>query len=191
MNERENEDGQEAGYSFTRLYSTNQEFNVLSPDEVESLPEEDIGLEIGWGWRILDVETADELAERWDAPPDLNFEVAVEVLVEGPADEPVRASATLVGQFHLAGGDAPPIPLLDFVRLNAVAAIYPYARETIEELTSRGPFDATVLPLANVVAFMRDFDSAASYGAMQLADHPELADALGVEVPDDRTPIDE
>ena len=72
----------------------------------------------------------------------------------GIEDEPMSASATMLGIFHINGNldiDA----IKSFGNVNAPAILYPFAREVIANLTMKANVPPVLLPTMNFVAAHR------------------------------------
>jgi preprotein translocase subunit SecB len=147
-----------SGYSLERVYVVQQQYNVLDPEEVSAKSDE---REVAFGW-------------DWRAVGKRRFEVLVELTVEPSADATERASVRLFGLFSAT--EKLSIKFNDFVRHNAPALLFPYAREVVSTMTGRGPFGAFHVDPLN----MRDLQGLGgledTQGYIQLAQHADVAE---------------
>jgi preprotein translocase subunit SecB len=112
----------------------------LATVQAQSVTEEH---EVGWGWdwRWIDSE---------------HFEVALMLHVapsQGRMEELEVAAAAL---FRLHG-DAQTVEVEKFAHSNAPALLFPYIRQVVDALTSRGPFGRVLMSPTNMVALMERF----------------------------------
>jgi preprotein translocase subunit SecB len=147
-----------SGYSLERVYVTQQQYEVLDPEDVESVPGER-GVAFGWDWRAV--------GKR-------RFEVLVELSVEPTPDAAERAHVRLFGVFSAT--ETLSIKFNDFVRHNGPALLFPYAREVVSTMTGRGPFGAFHVDPLN----MRDLQGLGgledTQGYIYLTQHPDEAE---------------
>jgi preprotein translocase subunit SecB len=139
-----------SGYSILLVYATHLSFEAVPPENLSDVPPDD---EFGWDWRLI---SANE------------FEVRITVSVGASKDRPGAASTTVVGRFSSPG--TPNVPVEQFVCLQAVAILLPYARQYLAAATVNSQLGAFHLPTVNVVELMKHFDPEKTTAARQLAE---------------------
>ena len=120
--------------------------------------EEELPTAFQWNWRFATEDT---------------FDVVFGVKLEASRQRTEEVEALFVGTFQLPEAE-PAVKLDQFVRTNAIAAIYPFVREAICSMTSRGYFGAYLLPLLNTVALSRRLEGQDTEGYRALVASAEL-----------------
>lgn len=138
-----------SGYAVVKVYSTDQELRHKSADGDASNHD---ALKFGWDWRWV--------AGRL-------FEVRITVSVEPSKTRSDYVSVNAIGRFRQVDG-TPSISIEQFVRVQAVAILLPYARQYITALTSNAFSGAYYLPTLNVYELMRPFDPSKATGMRQI-----------------------
>lgn len=136
-----------SGYSIITVYSTNQELRHKDAGE----PAEHGSLRVGWDWRWVEHRV---------------FEVSISVALEPAPSRDEFSIVNAVGRFRQVGESQTPT-LEEFVRLQAVAILLPYARQFLTSLTANSIYGAYYLHTLNVVQLTKDFDPAKTTGARQ------------------------
>lgn len=155
-----------SGYRLERVYVAEQEYRVEPPDALpEASDPDDRVIAFGWDWRPLGPR---------------KFEVVLEVRVDPVKEAPERARARLLGVFEAVGEELS-IPFTDFIRFNAPAILFPFAREVISTMTGRGPFGTFHLDPLNVAALLGKADLRQTTGARLLAANTEMAASFGLD----------
>ena len=155
-----------AGYRIERIHVAEQAYtSSITEDLRETADPTDRIVQFGWDWRPL-------------APR--RFEVVVEIVCKPISIAPESARVRIFGVFTADPG-APALSFGEFLRFNALAILFPYAREVISTMTGRGPYGAFHLNPLNLRALMKDFDISTTQGAEFLRAHPELAAEFGLE----------
>lgn len=143
-----------SGYAILKVYTTLHELRAKEPGE--DVTEHD-AMQFGWDWRWVEDKT---------------FEVRITVAVEPSASRRQYAATNVVGRFRQVTESAQPA-IGDFVKLQAVAILLPYARQYLTGLTANSVDGAFYLPTINVAALMHGFDTTKVTAARQEADLPE------------------
>lgn len=156
-----------SGYILERIHVAEQQYrSVVAENLRDTQDPADRLVQLGWDWRPL--------GER-------RFEVVLELQCHPVTVAPEHAHVRLFGVFS-AGPEVPAISFPSFVKVNATAILFPYAREVISTMTGRGPYGAFHLNPLNVAALAETFDMEQSSGAKFLSENPELATTFGFEV---------
>jgi preprotein translocase subunit SecB len=129
-----------SGYAVLKVYTTHNELRAKDP--TEDAADHD-GMRFGWDWRWAE--------ERI-------FEVRITVAVEPSATRRQYVATNVIGRFRQLS-DTPTPQIEEFVSLQAVAILLPYARQFLSNLTSNSIDGAFYLPTINVAALMHDFDT--------------------------------
>ena len=137
-------------FRLTRIYAVLQEQGVVNPGTVASATAASIRF-------LFD----------WQFPQERVVEVLIGIELDAYSKRPEYDKVKIAGRFEL-NGDVPEDELLRFVRTNAPAILFPYARETLSNLTGRGPFGKYLLPPLNVLVLMKDLDDSNTRGMEQL-----------------------
>lgn len=162
--------GRQSGYFIDRVYVLRQNHEILL--DRDSLPDGEPSVVFGWDWQIDEEEPA-------------FFNVAVTLGIEGSKERPENAQVALVGRFQLGEkGAAHSIDFDHFVRTNAPAILFPYARSVLANLTLQGLLGVYHFPPMNVIRLMEDQDPTAATGAQQLIRDAALAELYGHSVGD-------
>lgn len=157
-----------AGYRVERVYVGEQFYKVLDDAEEEPIElgeGEDRTIRFGWDWRPV-------------APR--RFEVALEIIADPIRDTAEHAQVRVLGVFEATPGD-PTVPFVDFIRVNAPAILFPFAREVISAMTGRGPFGAFHIDPVNVPALLSEADLEDTTGARYLRSNEAIAASFGLE----------
>ncbi len=162
-----------SGYAILKVYVT--ALSLTSMD-LEDLPSTAPNGGFGWDWRYV-------------SPT--KFEVKITVVLEADKSRPYRATTTLVGRFRQLG-DSQTVSLDDFVSLQAVAILLPYARQYLANMTINTATGAYHLPTVNVAELMAAFNKSETTGAAQKRDGlipegaPPIVSAKRAEKPSKR-----
>ncbi len=148
-----------SGYVIRKVYQTVAEMGPRLPSETSSEDEEQIGF--SWDWRVRGRHS---------------FEVRLELNIDARKGRPYYAKVDAVGQFGMTG--APDVKFEDFVCLQAVAVLLPYARQYLTNLTVNSLQGPYFLPSLNVVKLMADFDYSKTTGAKQLEQKGAILEGL-------------
>ena len=155
-----------SGYRIDGIYVSEQQYEQVDPDELrESKGDDDRNVTVAWDWRPL-------------APR--RFEVVLEVSVEAVKQAPELARVRLLGLFE-AVGHKPTIDFVEFLRFNAPAILFPFAREAISTMTGRGPNGAFHLNPINIHGLLSNSDMALTWGVRFLDDNPDVAATFGLD----------
>lgn len=155
----------ESGYRLARVYAMELSYQIEDPKPADAQAGSDRTISIGWDWRIFGKRT---------------FEVALLAEVGPSAEHAETARASVGGVFH-ARPQTLGVDFAQFVREHAPAILFPYLREHISALTSRGPYGAFYLASMNLVQLVRGFDDRETEGARELAADPALAAEFELE----------
>ncbi|MHB1095585.1 MAG: protein-export chaperone SecB [Gemmatimonadaceae bacterium] len=156
-----------AGYRIEKVYVAEQSYRIVADQEkpnVDATAERKIAF--GWDWRPIGAK---------------RFEVVITVTVEPSKDFPEHVSVRLIGLFTVDDG-ALSIGFAEFLRVNAPAILFPYAREIISTMTGRGPFGTFHLNPINVPSLLADIDITVSTGHKVLRDDLDFAKSFGLPV---------
>src|SRR5688500_4662860 len=138
-----------SGYSITKVYSSRQLFETK--DESDNSTDHG-ALRFGWDW-------------RWVAPK--VFEVKITVEIQPSATRRQYAYVDAIGQFQQVD-EKPTIDVGQFVQLQAIAILLPYARQFLSAMTSVSAEGAFYLPSLNVAILMKGFDATKTTAARHL-----------------------
>ena len=135
----------DSGYILESLTFPLQSLRADAPERERQAPE------WGWDWRWKDRD---------------HFEVGL--LFSGPSIDarPVKIEVCVNAVFRVVG-EVQTVPVAEFAHGPAVALLFPYLRQVVDDLTSRSPFGRILLPPTNIVALMANFDSSQSSGSRQ------------------------
>ena len=153
-----------SGYLVERVYVGYQEYGLLDPEATPTADRRDRGVQFGWDWRPV--------GHR-------KFEVIIDLEIEPAVQAPERAKVRLIGLFE-AAADEPSISFLNFVKLNASAILFPFAREVISTMTGRGPYGAFHVHPLNLAAMLKDTSIEGTTGWKYLESNPEFAETFGL-----------
>jgi hypothetical protein len=155
----------DTGYRLIELVAFEQFCKLVNPDEV--------------------LETAAERASNfvWDWHPsgEREFSVWLTLVLHPSRQVPEQVRVAFIGDFFIEV-DEPATPLEEFVMRDAPAILFPYVREAVSSLTSRGisePYVAPAMNIGEVIA--TEFSFAASTGVAMLRDAAEV-EAFGFPV---------
>jgi preprotein translocase subunit SecB len=140
----------QSGYQLEKLYASDLHLVVKSV-EAESAPAGQVIF--GWDWELLEASM---------------FEVRLKLGLDPTPDRLEEVRLTLSGRFRMSAA-APSVTLTDFVKLHAVAILFPYARELLSHVTARGFYGPMLLPALNIMQLMGSRDTTQTTGARQLA----------------------
>jgi preprotein translocase subunit SecB len=144
------------------VYTLAQSY-TLGEGAVDSLPSG--GREVSFGW-------------DWRPSGPMVFDVIITIGVNPSKEQNDMARITLAGTFRATG--ELPVPFAEFVRLHGPVILLPYARETLSQITSRGPFGPFLLAPLNLVGLMQRCNMTESTGGRMLRDQPDVARAFGL-----------
>ena len=135
----------DSGYVLESLTFPLQSIRAVAPERERQVPE------WGWDWRWKDRD---------------HFEVGL--LFSDPSIDarPEKIEVSVNAVFRVVG-EVQTVPVADFAHGPAVALLFPYLRQVVDDLTSRSPFGRILLPPTNIVALMANFDSSQSSGFHQ------------------------
>ncbi len=137
-----------SGYAIERVYTLEQSLRPIKSDALPLPNESDVNF--GWDWRYL--------------KPGV-LEVKLVLGLEPDTTHPFEARITTVGTFIVTG--EPKVPIEEFVRLQAVAILLPYARQYLANLTVNTLTGPMHLPSLDVQVMMARFDPEKTTGAHQ------------------------
>lgn len=140
----------QSGYQLERLYASDLHLVVKRVEETSAPAGQVI---FGWDWELLE--------------PNM-FEVRLKLGLDPTPERLEEVRLTLSGRFRMSAA-TPSVSLTDFVKLHAVAILFPYARELLSHVTARGFYEPVLLPALNIVQLMGSRDAAQTTGARQLA----------------------
>jgi preprotein translocase subunit SecB len=148
---------QTAGFALDRVYFAEQALRLVqaSPE----LPESEAPISFGWDWRVTGPR---------------NFEVILQLRIGPTRARPEDASVVICGAFAVSGPDHS-VATLEFVKAQGPAILFPYLREGLAALTTRGAHGTNHLAPVNVLALMQNFDPEKATGALQLKSGSEPA----------------
>lgn len=154
-----------AAFTIAGIHALDVHYDLLDGD-TEDLPElgEDRPVGFIWDWNVLDEDTVSVL-------------LGVQVGATRETPERVRYAATAVAVF----GEAPTHPgFFDLIRVHLPAIIFPYLREGVANLTSRGPYGLFQLPPTNVAKLAERFPLKESSGYERFQKEPKLRKRFGL-----------
>ena len=155
-----------SGYHVERVYVGSQEYRLVDPESARDVASsDDRNVDFGWDWRPVGAR---------------KFEVIVDLEVEPTKQAPEKAQVRLIGLFEAAEGE-PSIKFSDFVKLNASAILFPFAREVISAMTGRGPYGAFHVHPLNLVALLKDTPIENTTGWKYLEENPAVAKNFGLQ----------
>lgn len=141
-----------------------QELHLEGIGQSDSLPDSS-ALDFGWEWK---------------AHSETNFDVILTAEAEPCKPRPERLRVLIFGRFSRTGQPVPDFPT--FIKLNAVAILFPYLREAISSLTGKGGVGPFYLDPINVERLASSIQIETTYGAAELLKQPELAAAYGIDL---------
>lgn len=154
-----------AGYRLERLYVAEQEYKIVADEGlVEGTDPADRVVNFGWDWRPVSSRV---------------FEVVIDISIDPIKEAPERMSVRLIGVFAASQGKLS-IAFTDFLKANAPAILFPYAREVISTMSGRGPHGAFHVHPLNVASLSADFDIARTTGSAFLDANPDIAADFGL-----------
>ena len=137
-----------SGYAIERVYTLDQSLKAITNESLPLPSESDV--RVGWDWRHLKPTV---------------LEVKLLLGLDADTSHPFWAWVETVGTFHVIG--SPKVPIEEFVKLQAVAILLPYARQYLANLTVNTLAGAWHLPSIDVQAMMAQFDPEKTTGARQ------------------------
>lgn len=146
-----------AGFALDRVYFAEQALRLVQP--TADIPESDAPIAFGWDWRVVGPR---------------NFEVILQIRIGPTQSRPEEASVVMCGAFSVSGPNHS-VAAQDFVKAQAPAILFPYLREALTSLTSRGAHGPHYLAPVNVLILMQNFDPDKATGALQLKSGSEPA----------------
>lgn len=156
-----------AGYRIEKIYVAEQAYLIVADPELPrtaAVVERQISF--NWDWRPV-------------SP--LRFEVAITLSGEPTTEIPEKITVRVVGLFSAESATVN-VPLGEFLRVNAPAILFPFAREVISTMTGRGPFGAFHLNPVNVPALLAGIDVSASTGHRFLRENSDVALGFGLSL---------
>ena len=155
-----------SGYRIQRVYVADQTYKIV-PEEglLEGTAPVDRQANFGWDWRPISSRV---------------FEVVIEISIAPIKEAPEQMSVRLIGIFSAGKGELS-IPFPQFVRRNAPAILFPYAREVISTMSGRGPHGAFHLHPLNVSTLTSGFDLSQTTGTAFLDANPDFARDFGLD----------
>lgn len=149
-----------AGYRVDKIYVADQEYKIVAGLELPSGSEaSDRPVNFGWDWRPISSR---------------RFEVVIEISIDPVEPAPEKLSVRVIGLFSAEEGEVS-IALPDFLKYNAPAILFPFAREVISAMSGRGPHGAFHLKPLNIVSLLSQFEYAQTRGFEFLNSHPDFA----------------
>lgn len=167
------------GYEIRDVYTSEQRQEVVHDENEFPDSEDEREIRFTWDWRIPHLPEEIDFDEEPVEGRGLWFDVAIGVRVGASPNDPNMYEANLVGSF-LGALSGEQIPLHHFVKLHAVAILFPYLRQCISDLSERASDESFYLPVVNISALMDGMPLEPSQGWKQLQDYPELAAKMGV-----------
>lgn len=156
-----------AGYRLEGVYVPEQHYEQIAEREALRVGKglDDRNVSVLWDWRPLGTR---------------RFEVLLELRVEAIQAAPESARARIIGIFE-AIGDNSALPLPNFIKFNAPAILFPFAREVISSMTGKGPNGAFHLNPVNIPALLGHMDVSITSGSKYLDRNEEAAKQFGLE----------
>lgn len=151
----------EAGFRLVRVVAIEQTQRTVPGDKLE---QEESDFELSWDWAIGGENV---------------FEVLLAVRVLPSKKRAEELKVAVVGRFEGTGTVAG-VTFQSFVHVSAPAILFPYVREIVSSLSSRGPFGAMYLPPTNVQMLVEELDFSAATGTKSLSQHAEFAARFGL-----------
>jgi hypothetical protein len=141
-----------SGYAILGVHAISQEISVVRPPEGE----DDGGdFSFAWDWKFVNSKEV--------------FDVLIRVGLTPTKARPYSAAVGLVGRFQQMEKN-PSVAIDDFVTMQAVAILLPYARNYLATLSQSTRYGAFHLPTLNVAVLMADMAPSEATGAKQLRD---------------------
>lgn len=151
----------QSGYVLDRVIAYHQGCEVLPPSD-EFPDQAETPLTIGWNWSVLG---------------EAQFQVLLSVVCGPTRSRHERVRVDMVAVFSIIG-EVVSTNVLDFVRNNGPAILFPYVRETVASLTGRAVGTLHLAPV-NIQNIMRTMNIEQTTGYEQLRAEPNL---LGKQV---------
>jgi hypothetical protein len=151
----ETEELPQTGYILERIYTNWQRLEVAQPKPDADDPG---GWIFGWDWNIRGERT---------------FEVVVSLGMEPTPGRHEKISVSAVARFSVGGGTQS-AGFDEFVKLQAVAILFPFAREMVSSLTTKSFFGPVLIPPVNIVKLMEGKDPSLATGFKQLKEGQSL-----------------
>lgn len=108
-----------------------------------------------------EVNLAVRLASRFSGEDRCEVQLEVQVIADPENRQPYSVDVVYVGRFRF--GELPEdLSREQFIERNAAAILFPYVREAVGNLTSRGAFGPLWIPPVNVVAMLESGKQAES-----------------------------
>ena len=154
------------GYDLEQIFVVEQMYRLVPPHEIPPQVEGDLTA-YSWDWFANSAET---------------FYVRLGARTAPWEERPEEVNAVVVGAFGF--GDEPRMDFRTFVCREAPAILFPYLRETLSALTSRGLHEAYYHPPVDIAQIIEEsfrFEDAS--GAHVVAGRPELREVYGIPAP--------
>ena len=147
----------ETSFRVEGVYFPRQDYRCVTFSNPDEAPKER-ELTFAWDW-------------RFSGPGRLEVKVELKM---GPSTEFSEAVSLVgIGAFSIMSGLTQD-HLLGFVKVSAPAFVFPYLREALTSLTSKGPYGPVLLSPMNVSSLTADFDPKKTTGWQQLEEDSEL-----------------
>jgi preprotein translocase subunit SecB len=161
-----NTDQHTAGYRIDKIYVAEQAYKIVEKAGLTVGPEPaDRPVNFGWDWRPVSSR---------------KFEVIIDLSVDPVVSAAEKLSVRLIGLFSAEEGDIS-IGLPDFLRYNAPAILFPFAREVISAMSGRGLYGALHIKPINIVTLFSEFSYPQSTGFVFLEANPDFAKDFQLE----------
>lgn len=141
----------QTGYTLLQVYSNAQHLEVKQPHASGAGEGE---FDLAWDWKILG---------------DATFEVILRIELHATKQRHEEALVSICGRFQV-NGQPKTVEFRSFVQTQAVAILFPFAREGLASLTARGFYGPLLLPPMNVARLLERAKFDESTGAKQMAD---------------------
>lgn len=139
----------QTGYTLLQVYANAQHLEVKQPHSAASEGEFDLG----WDWQILGEDA---------------FEVILRIGLHPTKLRHEEARVSICGRFRV-NGQPKTVDFRSFVKTQAVAILFPFAREALASLTTRGFYGPFLLPPMNVARLLERSSFDETTGAKQMA----------------------
>jgi preprotein translocase subunit SecB len=158
-------DKQPEGYRLERIYVSNQSYSLEDVKDAPKTPAAERDVHVGWDWRPI--------GRR-------RFEVIIDIAVDPNTSAPEKLHVRLLGIFQAPDVEDPQLPFINFVRQNAPAILFPYAREVVSTMTGRGPYGSFHINPINVVAILGSVPIAKTTGYQFLESNASVAEEFAL-----------
>lgn len=153
----------ESGFSLEHIFFSTLRFEGVTTAPAEKSADDE-GFLVGWDWQIL--------GER-------RFEVMFGLSFNPTAERPERVKVVAHGRF-LVTNPSTELPVPRFASHHAPAILFPFLREAISSLTSKGAIGPLLLDPLNISAVMGDLDPMRSTAGETLRTTPAVGGDYGI-----------